>query len=101
MALVILGGPLVWLLGTAGPDFQTHRMERWSWDDGRFLRYASRVRSLPMERSAEGVDGFLHTVEFVETDGMPRQGLRSVELLFDVRKSEDGVVEEKGTTRLL
>ncbi len=100
MALVILGGPLVWLLGTAGPDFQTHRMERWSWDDGRFLRYASRVRSLPMERSAEGLDGFLHTVEFVETDGMPRQGLRSVELLFDVRKSEDGVVEEKGTTRL-
>jgi hypothetical protein len=100
LALLILGEPLVWLLATAGPDYQTHRMERWSWDDGRFLMYNSRVRSLPMERSKEGADGFQHTVEFVETDGMPRQGLRSVELLFDVRKSDDVMLEEKGVTRL-
>lgn len=101
LALIILGGPLVWLLATGGPEFQTHRMERWSREDKRFLALGCGLRSLPMERKAEVADGFVHAATFAETDGMPRQGLRSIELLFDVRKPDDLHSEEKRVTRLV
>lgn len=54
-----------------------------------------------MERKAEVADGFVHTLTFAETDGMPREGLRSIELLFDVRKPDDLHAEEKQITRLV
>ena len=101
LALIVLGGPLVWLLATAGPEFQTHRMERWSREDKRFLSAGCALRSLPMERRAEVADGFVHTLTFTETDGMPDEGLRSIELLFDVRKPDDLHSEEKRVTRLV
>jgi hypothetical protein len=101
LALIVLGGPLVWLLATAGPEFQTHGMERWSREDKRFLASGCALRSLPMERRAEVADGFVHTLTFAETDGMPREGLRSIELAFDVRKPDDLHSEEKRITRLV
>jgi len=53
-----------------------------------------------MERRAEVADGFVHTLTFAETDGMPRERLRSIELMFDVRKADDLHSEEKRVTRL-
>jgi hypothetical protein len=98
---MVLGVPLVWLLAVGGPEFRTRPLERWARDDDRFRTLAFQLRSLPMERRAEEADGFAHTVEFAETEGLPREGLRSIELLFDVRKPDDLHSEEKRVTRLM
>ncbi len=100
LVLLLFALPLGWVLASRGVGYQTHLLEHWSTDNPRFLGHGPRARSVPMERGTGGVNGYSHRIEFVETTSLPRVGLRSIDLQFDVRQSDDPHSEIPGVTRM-
>ncbi len=101
LVLLIFALPLVWVLAGRGIDYRTQLLEHWSWDDSSFLGYAPRSRSLPMQTESVGADGHPHFLEFGESEGLPREGLRSIDLQFDVRRMAEAGADKPVVTRLL
>lgn len=101
LVVLVMGVALAVMLLRPGVGYRTHLLEFASTDYSEFLGHGPRAAAVPMQRGLVPGEGFSLEIEFQEATALPRQNLRSIDLMFDVRRAGDVLSEEKARTRIL